>query len=105
MSDVTQGICHGALGWGQVEQMTSSADPVPLANRELLCVPGAPDHTAVPVPLQQKVKSWQSTHIGHRSPWPLQTTHILHRGETVTTCVHTEGNNPKILNLDLGFLT
>lgn len=78
-----QGICHGVLGWGQVEQMTSRADPatVPLANRELLCVAGDPDHTAVSVPLQQML--WDklaTTHIakatGHLGQYRL---HIFYR--------------------------
>lgn len=112
MSAVTQGICHGVLGWSQVEQMTSHADPatVPLANSAgpLLSVAGDPDHTAVPVPLQQMPCEKLASHTysqDHRSPWPVQTAYILHIGvcigKTVTMYVPTEGNNPKILNLDL----
>lgn len=89
MSDVTMGICHGVLGWGQVEQMTSSADPatVPLANREFFGWLG------VQITQMPREKLSSHTHSQDpRSPWPAQTAFILHMGEAVVTMgVHTEG--------------
>lgn len=62
---------------------------------------GDPDHTAGPVPLQQMPHEKLASHTycqDHRSPQPVQTVFILHRGvckgETVSMGVHTEGNNP-----------
>lgn len=113
MSDVTMRICHGVLGWGQVEQMTLRADPgtVPLANREFFGWLGS---QAGPVPLQQMPCGKLASHThsqDHRSPWPAQTAIILHRavcmGKTVTRCVHTEGitqNKGFERFIDLGFL-
>lgn len=61
-----------------------------------------PEHTAVPVPLQQMPRERLAGHTycqEHRLPWPLQTAYILHRG----VCIGT--TQRKILNLDLSFLT